>query len=112
VQFINWYIGKLHMAGRHDGALAIAVLEVANLKARPERLLHPAVVARVIWGNLVRRGRGTESAVQAGAGRDRFALSLAPPCKWREPASCLIGGGAIARGGESIVRDLPNRVQT
>jgi hypothetical protein len=50
VKFINWYIGKLHMAVRHDGALAIAVLEVANLKARPERLLHPAVVARVIWG--------------------------------------------------------------
>jgi 2-polyprenyl-6-methoxyphenol hydroxylase-like FAD-dependent oxidoreductase len=68
VKFINWYIGKLHMAARHDGALAIAFLEVANLKARPERLLHPAVVARVIWGNLVRRGRGAANAVQAGAG--------------------------------------------
>jgi len=68
VKFINWYIGKLHMAARHDGALAVAFLEVANMKARPERLLHPAVVARVIWGNLVRRGRGDANAVQAGAG--------------------------------------------
>jgi hypothetical protein len=68
VKFINWYIGKLHMAARHDGALAVAVLEVANLKARPERLLHPALLARVIWGNLVRRGRNEASAVQAGAG--------------------------------------------
>ena len=68
VKFINWYIGKLHMAARHDGALAVAFLEVANLKARPERLLHPAVVARVIWGNLVRRGRGETTVVQASAG--------------------------------------------
>jgi hypothetical protein len=29
--------------------------------------LHPAVVARVIWGNLVRRGRDAANAVQAGA---------------------------------------------
>ena len=70
MKFINWYIGKLHMAARHDGLLATAFLEVANLKARPERLLHPAVVARVIWGNLVRRGRSEANAVQAGAGRD------------------------------------------
>jgi hypothetical protein len=49
VKFINWYIGKLHMAARYHGALAIAFLEVANLKARPERLLHPAVIVRVIW---------------------------------------------------------------
>ena len=53
VRFINWYIGKLHMAARNDGRLATAFLRVANLEAPPTSLLSPAIVARVIWGNLV-----------------------------------------------------------
>ena len=56
VRFINWYIGKLHMAARHDARLATAFLEVANLEASPTRLLHPAIVMRVIKGNLGMRG--------------------------------------------------------
>lgn len=55
VRFINWYIGKLHMAARHDAKLATAFLEVANLEAPPTQLLHPAIVMRVIRGNLGRR---------------------------------------------------------
>jgi 2-polyprenyl-6-methoxyphenol hydroxylase-like FAD-dependent oxidoreductase len=55
VKFINWYIGKLHQAARHDGRLANAFIEVANLKAPPQRLLSPANVLRVVWGNLTRR---------------------------------------------------------
>jgi flavin-dependent dehydrogenase len=55
VRFVNWYIGKLHMAARHDSKLATAFLEVANLEASPVRLLHPAIVMRVIRGNLGRR---------------------------------------------------------
>jgi hypothetical protein len=39
----------------------------AKLKARPERLLHPAVVAGVIRGNLLRRGCDAANTVQAGA---------------------------------------------
>lgn len=66
VRFINWYIGKLHMAARHDAKLATAFLEVANLEAPPTQLLHPAIVMRVIGGNLRRRGRGTKMAA-AGA---------------------------------------------
>jgi len=57
VRFINWYVGKLHMAARHDAALATAFLEVANLEAPPTQLLHPANVWRVIRGNLGRGGR-------------------------------------------------------
>lgn len=64
IRFINGYIGKLHMAARDDGALATAFLEVANLQARPERLLHPAIVLRVIWGNLFRRGSYLAKAAQ------------------------------------------------
>ena len=55
VRFINWYIGKLHMAAQNDGALATAFLRVANLEAPPTSLLSPAIVARVVWGNLALR---------------------------------------------------------
>ena len=57
VRFINWYIGKLHMAAQHDEKLANAFLRVANLVAPPPTLLSPAKVWRVICGNLSRRGR-------------------------------------------------------
>src|SRR4029453_15299666 len=43
VRFINWYLGKLHMAARYDAKLATAFLEVANLEAPPTRLLQPPV---------------------------------------------------------------------
>lgn len=65
VRFINWYIGKLHQAARHDAHLAVAFLRVANLKAPPPSLLHPAIVARVIWGNL--RPRSVNETVQPSA---------------------------------------------
>lgn len=67
VKLINWYIGRLHKAARHDGKVAAAFLEVANLKAPPEQLMHPAVMGRVIWGNLVKRGDGGAPATQASA---------------------------------------------
>jgi flavin-dependent dehydrogenase len=66
VRFINWYIGKLHMAARHDAVLADAFLQVANLQASPMRLLHPAVVLRVLRGNLFRRSRNSAEATEAG----------------------------------------------
>jgi 2-polyprenyl-6-methoxyphenol hydroxylase-like FAD-dependent oxidoreductase len=59
VRFINWYIGKLHMAARHDAVLANAFLKVANLVMSPAGLLHPSVIARVIYGNLKWRARGS-----------------------------------------------------
>lgn len=52
VRFINWYIGKLHVAARHDPQLTTAFLHVANLMAQPPSLLKPSVVARVLKGNL------------------------------------------------------------
>ena len=67
VRFINWYIGKLHMAAQHDPILATAFLEVANLEAPPTRLLQPAVVLRVIWGNLFRHWRRGGTAAPASA---------------------------------------------
>jgi len=51
VRFINWYIGKLHHAARHDAALATAFLKVANLMSPPPELLSPAIAWRVWRGN-------------------------------------------------------------
>ena len=67
VRFINWYIGKLHLAARHDSKLATAFLEVANLEAPPTRLLHPAIVMRVLTGNLGRRDGADARPVGARA---------------------------------------------
>lgn len=65
VRFINWYIGKLHMAARHDAVLANVFLKVANLEAPPAQLLSPAVVMRVLRGNLLARPRGSEKPAEA-----------------------------------------------
>jgi 2-polyprenyl-6-methoxyphenol hydroxylase-like FAD-dependent oxidoreductase len=68
VKFINWYIGKLHRAAERDGDLAKAFLRVANLDAPPQSLLHPAIMSRVICGNLAhRRGEGETRAAGARA---------------------------------------------
>jgi 2-polyprenyl-6-methoxyphenol hydroxylase-like FAD-dependent oxidoreductase len=52
VRFINWYIGKLHMAAQHDERLSNAFLSVANLVAPPPVLLKPSVAWRVLRGTL------------------------------------------------------------
>ncbi|HET9220885.1 MAG TPA: hypothetical protein VFO07_00190, partial [Roseiflexaceae bacterium] len=51
-RFMNWYIGKLHIAARNDAALSVTFLEVVNMIAPPPRLLHPRVALRVLRGNL------------------------------------------------------------
>jgi hypothetical protein len=62
VRFINWYIGKLHVAARDDAVLGNAFITVANMQAPPPSLLYPRIVLRVLWGNLRRRRRGSEMA--------------------------------------------------
>jgi hypothetical protein len=62
VRFVNWYVGKLHLAARHDAQLTNVFLQVANLEAAPTRLLHPSIVLRVLKGNLLGRRRGGASA--------------------------------------------------
>jgi 2-polyprenyl-6-methoxyphenol hydroxylase-like FAD-dependent oxidoreductase len=70
VRFINWYVGKLHQAARHDARLGNAFLQVANLQAPPQWLLHPGIVIRVLWQNLW--GRRSDDATSLGLvpGRD------------------------------------------
>jgi hypothetical protein len=67
VLFINWYVGKLHLAARNDATLGNTFLRVANMQASPTRLLHPAIILRVLWGNLRGRGRANAEVAQAGA---------------------------------------------
>ena len=63
VRFVNWYIGKLHLAARHDARLATDFLRVANLAAPPTLLLSPANVLRVIRGNFSRGRLSRRAAV-------------------------------------------------
>lgn len=52
VRFINWYVGKLQIAARHDPELSLAFMKVANLFVPPPSLLHPRLAWRVLIGNL------------------------------------------------------------
>lgn len=56
VRFLNWYISKLHVAARTDRVVAIAFLQVANLMASPQSLMHPRISLRVLWGNFLQLG--------------------------------------------------------
>ena len=51
--FVNWYLGKLHIAARKDPALTLAFHTVANLLADPPTLLRPNIAYRVTRGNLL-----------------------------------------------------------
>jgi 2-polyprenyl-6-methoxyphenol hydroxylase-like FAD-dependent oxidoreductase len=51
-RFINWYLGKLHVAARRDPHLTLAFQKVANLLAPPPSLLRPDVALRVLRGHL------------------------------------------------------------
>lgn len=53
-RFINWYIGKLHIAARNDALLSVAFLRVVNMMAPATSLLHPRIVLRVLRGNASR----------------------------------------------------------
>ena len=61
-RFINWYIGKLHVAAAQDSVLAAAFLKVANLTTPPLSLLSPAMAWRVWRGN--RQGKHTHLSTQ------------------------------------------------
>jgi 2-polyprenyl-6-methoxyphenol hydroxylase-like FAD-dependent oxidoreductase len=51
--FVNWYLGKLHIAARKDPKLTLAFHTVANLLADPPSLLKPNIAFRVARGNLL-----------------------------------------------------------
>ncbi|HEX4832632.1 MAG TPA: FAD-dependent monooxygenase [Trebonia sp.] len=65
VRLVNAYLPRLHAAAARDDALAAAMIRVIGLRDRPEGLLRPDRMLRVLRGNL--------------PGGRRPALALAPP---------------------------------
>jgi len=57
VNFINWYMAKLHKAAHHDAVAALAFHKVGNLLAPPPSVMHPRIAMRVLWGNLKPRSK-------------------------------------------------------
>ena len=52
IRFLNWYLGKLHIAAQKDAQVSIAFLKVINMVAPPPSMIHPRIVWRVTKGNL------------------------------------------------------------
>lgn len=65
-RFINAYVSRLHVAAAADPMVGRAFLHVANLVARPERLLTPGIALRVLRGNLPHVRSATGSAARRG----------------------------------------------
>jgi hypothetical protein len=61
VRFVNWYLGKLHIAAHTDPLVAAAFQKVVNMLTTPPTLMHPQVALRVLRGNVL-RARGTVSS--------------------------------------------------
>ena len=57
VRLVNAYLPRLHAAAAHDKALAASVVRVIGLKDRPEGLLRPDRVLRVVRGSLANSRR-------------------------------------------------------
>ena len=54
VKFVNWYIGKLHIAAAGDPVVARAFHRVANLLDPPPSLMQPSIAFRILNGNMRR----------------------------------------------------------
>jgi 2-polyprenyl-6-methoxyphenol hydroxylase-like FAD-dependent oxidoreductase len=67
VNFINWYMTKLHRAAHSDQQVAMAFYRVANLLAPPPSVMAPGVAWRVLKGNLWRASGETEVGKTARA---------------------------------------------
>jgi 2-polyprenyl-6-methoxyphenol hydroxylase-like FAD-dependent oxidoreductase len=52
LNFVNWYVSRLHRAAHHDPAASLAFHRVANLLAPPKSILSPGVAMRVMRSSL------------------------------------------------------------
>ncbi len=65
-QFVNWYLGKLHIAAQTDAVLSVAFLQVLNMLTVAPSLLRPRLALRVLRGNLA-QARAARASGQAAA---------------------------------------------
>ncbi len=63
-RFINWYIGKVHIAARTDAVVSVAFLRVVNMMAPAPGLLQPNMLWRVIRGNFAHPRQQAAAAPQ------------------------------------------------
>ena len=52
VNFVNWYMARLHRAAHRDSELSKSFHLVSNLLAPPPSVMHPRLAARVLWRSL------------------------------------------------------------
>jgi 2-polyprenyl-6-methoxyphenol hydroxylase-like FAD-dependent oxidoreductase len=67
VRLVNAYLPRLHAAAAHDEVLAASFIRVIGLKDRPEGLLRPDRMLRVLRGNLVNGKRGVPAVASPAA---------------------------------------------
>lgn len=67
VRLVNAYLPRLHAAAVHDEALATALIRVIGLKDRPEGLLRPDRMLRVLRGNMVMGKRPSTAIAEPAA---------------------------------------------
>ena len=79
VRLVNAYMPRLHAAAAHDGALAAALIRVIGLMDRPEGLLRPDRVLRVLRGALLHRSRPALAPAAPAASPAAPAAALAAP---------------------------------
>jgi 2-polyprenyl-6-methoxyphenol hydroxylase-like FAD-dependent oxidoreductase len=69
VRLLNAYLRRLHAAAEHDPQLALAFINVMAMFDRPQRLLHPGPVGRVLAASL--RAPRRPAAARTGARLER-----------------------------------------
>ena len=71
VNFVNWYIEKLHKAAHSDPVPALAFHRVANLLEPPPSVMKPRIAMHVLWANLRSKPKASaaEHAMEAAAGK-------------------------------------------
>jgi 2-polyprenyl-6-methoxyphenol hydroxylase-like FAD-dependent oxidoreductase len=94
VRLVNAYLPRLHAAAAHDDALAAALVRVIGLKERPQTLLRPDRVLRVLRGNLA----GSREPIVARADQAR-TNSPAEQAAQPAPLGPSGNGGVILRTG-------------
>lgn len=80
VRLINTYVARVQAAAAVDPRVGLAFLRVANTVERPETLLRPSVVVRVLRAGLSKDGRATQRRP------DAFAPAARPVPAPRRPA--------------------------